>query len=390
MRQISTIIEIGTSKVVSIISEAGQYDDAHILGSAVAQYSGYKNRKWADKHSLARAINSCLRDAEKMAGRKIKNVHIGVPADFVKVVCFKAELEFPKHKTITQSDINELYQIGRSKLEVPKEYTLIHRCPVVFTLDGARRTMEPVSRKAGKISAVISYVFAEKWFVSGVSKILARGGFAPSTLVASSYAQAIRFTPQDKRDGGAIIIDIGANSTSVAVAKGDGLLVHQVFPFGSANITNDISKMFKVKQDLAEELKKRSIFGLSLTEDDVYEVCDRETYKFQRFSAQQVQSVIEARMLEMLKVISRYLASCGYNLPYYVPVYLTGGGASMRGLREFVQRAIQRNTSIISPQSTRFNQPCYASALAVMDLALEAETDDEIGFFENIKNLLGF
>ena len=59
----------------------------------------------------------------------------------------------------------------------------------------------------------------------------------------------------------------------------------------------------------------------------------------------------------------------------------------MRGLREFVQKYTDHSTSIVQPQSTCFNQPCYSSALAVMDMALEAEIDDEPGFFENFKNI---
>ena len=156
MRQISTVIEIGTSKVVSIISEAGQYDDNHILGSASVPYPGYKNRKWVDKHAVAPAIINALREAEKIAGRHNKPVHIGIPADFTTVVCKRVSIEFKSHKTVTQSDVEELYQKGRSKLDVAKDYMLIHRCPVVFVLDEARRTMEPVGRKAKSISAVIS------------------------------------------------------------------------------------------------------------------------------------------------------------------------------------------------------------------------------------------
>ena len=90
MRQISTVIEIGTSKVVSIISENGQYDDTHILGSAAVPYAGYKKRKWVDKHALEPAVVNALHEAEKKAGKRCKAVHIGIPADFIKVVCRKA------------------------------------------------------------------------------------------------------------------------------------------------------------------------------------------------------------------------------------------------------------------------------------------------------------
>ncbi len=387
MRQISTVIEIGTSKVVSVICEAGQYDETHILGSASVPYPGYKNRRWVDKHSLAPAIISALREAEKIAGRKAKAVHVGIPADFIKIVCGKVEMEFKGQKTLTQEDIDRLYQLGRSKLQVPKEYMMIHRCPIAFMLDDARKTMEPVTRKAKKISAVISYVFAERWFANGISKILLNYGYTASTFIGASYAEALRFIPQEKRDQGAVMIDIGDTSTCVMASRGDGLIFHKVLPFGGANITDDLVKVLNTKRHVAAELKKRAIYGLSLSEDDCYEVCDKDTYKFERYPAYKVQAVIEARLREMLDVIVETLDRSGCNLPHYVPVFVTGGTAAMRGLREFVQKETTHNTTIVMPQSTCFNQPAYSSALAVADLALEAETEDESGFFENIKNL---
>lgn len=389
MRQISTVIEIGTSKVVSIISEVGQYDESHILGSASVQYAGYKNRHWVDRHAVAPAIVNALHEAEHIAGKRCKHVHVGIPADFVRVVCRRAEITFAEHKTITRDDVDRLYQTGRSKLNVPKEYMLIHRCPVVFILDGVRRTMEPVGRRATKFGAIISYVLAEKWFTGGISNILENYNYSPSTFISASYAEAMRFIPQEKRDHGAVMIDFGATSTCVMVARGDGLIYHKVLPFGGDNITSDLQKVFSVEKNIAEELKKRSIFGLSLGKDDYYEICDRESYKFVQFSAMQVQMVIETRMNEMLNLIIDALDRSGCNLPQYVPVFVTGGTASMRGLREYIQKITNHNTQIILPQSTCFNQPCFSSSLAVTDMALEAEADDEPGFFESIKNLFG-
>ncbi len=386
MRQISTVIEIGTSKVVCIISEGGQTDEAHILGSASFPYAGYKNRKWADRHSLAPALMKAIHEAERIAGKRSRQIHIGIPADFVKVFCRKAEVSFPKYKTLTQGDVAGLYKASMNKLDVPKEYTVIHRCPVNFIIDDARKTMDPVGQKAIRISALISYVIAERWFVAGVTKILENNGYSASTLISASYAEAMNYIPQSVRDRGAIMVDIGNTSTCVMFVHGDGVVFHKILPFGGINITNDLAKIFSVKHELADELKKRSIYGLSLSDDDMYEVCDRETYKFERFPAKDVQAVIEARLTEMLELICTSLDKSGCLIPQYAPVFVTGGTASMRGIREFIQKITGHNTVIVQPQSTCFNQPAYSSALAVTELALEAETEDEPGFFANLKN----
>ncbi len=386
MRQISTVIEIGTGKIVSIIGEVGQYDETHIIGSASKNYAGYKNGKWAERNSLPETVLAVLREAEKKAGRRIKYVHVGIPADFVKAVCKQVDVTFKTRRTVTQSDVDELYLKG-SKFQLAKPCTVLHRCPVRFTLDDARRTMEPVGRQATKLSAIVSYVVAEKWFINGITKMLSENGYTASTFVAASYAESMRFIPQEKRDRSAVMLDIGEYSACVMIARGDGLIYHKVFPFGGGNITGDLEKVFNVKHSMAEELKRRAIFGLSLGEDDFYEVCDSDSYKLIRFSALKVQEIIEARLCEMIRIITDSLDNSGCNLPKYVPLYVTGGTASMRGIREFIQKFTEHNTVIVQPQSTCFNNPAYSSSLAVMDMALDAEVDDEPGFWESIKNL---
>ncbi len=386
MRQISTVIEIGTSKIVCIMSQKGQFDESHILGSSVKSYAGYKNKKWLDKKSIAPAIIGAIREAEQQAGKKCKYVHIGIPADFTKVVCSNESIDFSGYKTVTQADIEKLYKLGRQKA-IDKDYSIVHVAPVSFKIDNARKTMEPVGQRASKLSATVSFIMVEKWLCSAITKMLDARGYAVSTFISSSYATAMKYISQQKRDNGAIFLDIGDKSTTVALTKGDGILFHKAFSIGGANITGDIVKVLGLKHDMAEELKKRSIYGLSLSQDDFYEVCDKKSCKFERYPAKQVQSIIEARLYEILSVVNNALEKSGSNIPEYVPIFISGGTASMRGIREFVQKYTQRNTNLVQPQSTCFNQPAFASALSVMDMALDVQQDEKTSIFDGLKKL---
>ncbi len=386
MRQISTVIEIGTSKIVCIISQRGQFDESHILGSAVKSYAGYKNKKWLDKKNITPAIIGAIHEAEQQAGKKCKYVHIGIPADFTKVVCSSENIDFSGYKTVTQADIEKIYKLGRQKV-LDKGYSIVHVAPVSFKLDNARKTMEPVGQRASKLSATVSYIMVEKWLCSALTKMLEAKGYLASTFISSSYATAMKYISQQKRDNGAILLDIGDKSTTVAVTKGDGILFHKAFSVGGANITNDIATVLGLKHEMAEELKKRSIYGLSLSKDDFYEVCDKKSCKFERYPAKQVQSIIEARLYEILTVVNNALEKSGCSIPEYVPIFVSGGTASMRGIREFIQKYTGRNTNLVQPQSTCFNQPAFAAALSATDMALEAQQEEKISIIDSLKKL---
>ena len=59
----------------------------------------------------------------------------------------------------------------------------------------------------------------------------------------------------------------------------------------------------------------------------------------------------------------------------------------MRGIREFIQKHTGRNTNLVQPQSTCFNQPAYASALSVTDMALDAQQEEKLSLFDSLKKL---
>ena len=90
---------------------------------------------------------------------------------------------------------------------------------------------------------------------------------------------------------------------------------------------------------------------------------------------------------EICDIIKRELDKSGCILPEYVEIWLTGGTSGMRGIREFMQKRLNRGVSLIQPKSTRLNKPEFSSALGVIDLALDNITQEEVSLLEQIKQI---
>jgi len=386
MRQVTAIIEFSTSKIVCLIAENSQYQAYNLLGTSVVEYAGYRNKRWLEPSAVGKAVLKAISEAEKQAGKHIRSIHLGVPSDFTEVVCRKAVIDFGKPKRITQEDIEVLYKKGED-ISLLRDFSVIHRCPIYFSIDGKRRTMDPIGSTASGLSALVSYVLADKAFTGNVIRLLKDNGYEIATLISASYAQALSFIPTDIRDKTAIIIDAGHRSTAIIVVRGDGILFHCNIPVGGYNITRDLMMTMSISEEMSDQLKRRSIYGLTLNKDDFYEVSEKDSFKLFRFNAIEVQDVIEARLLEWFDIIDYVLRDSGCNLPDYIGVWLTGGASSMRGIREFAQKHLARNTALIIPKTTSLNKPCYSSALGILELAMEAVQEDEIGFWNNLKGL---
>ncbi len=384
MKQIAAAIEIGTGKLVCMIAQSGAADGFNLLGTAVTAYSGYNKKGWIEPKELRYAFGSVISEAEKQAGQKIRYVHVGVPADFTEVICRKVSLNFNKNKRISQEDIDLLFKRGEN-FSLLRSCLIAHRCPIQFTIDGERRTMNPIGVYASEIEATVSYVLVDKAFAQSVSSLLDSLGYQVDTFISPTLAQALAFIPEDMRDRTAVLVDIGYRSTAITVLKGDGILYHKTVPVGGAHITRDLAITMHIEDDIAQQLKHRTVYGLSIGKDDKYEIMMKETYKILRFPAARVHEIVNARVEEICQVIKRTLQNCGCILPEYVSIYLTGGTSNMRGIREFAQKEIGRSVTLIQPKATKMNKPEFSAALGTIDYASESVSEEEPTLWEHIK-----
>ena len=311
---------------------------------------------------------------------------MGVPGDFTEVILKKASLSFGKARRITQDDVELLFKRGEN-FSAMRDYSVAHRCPIHFLVNGERKTMDPLNMMASELSAMVSYVLVNKGFMRSVGALMESEGYVIDSAVASPLAQALAFIPAEMRDRTSILVDIGNRSTSISVLKGDGMLYHNSVRIGGLHITRDLAMLMHVDDEIAEQLKRRAVYGLSVSRDDVYELLPKGSSRIQSFSAMKVQEIINARVDEICDIIKKELEQSGCILPEYVEIWLTGGTSGMRGIREFMQKRLNRGVSLIQPKSTRLNKPEYSSALGVIDLALDNITQEEVPLLEQIKQI---
>jgi len=386
MRQVSAAIEIGTSKVVCTIAESGVYEGFTLLGAATIEYSGYTRKGWVEPKEIKYIISSALHEAEKQAGFRVRKVNVGVPADFTEVVCRKVGLNLGRPRKITRDDILLMFKRGEG-FTAYRNYYVAHRCPVYFTVNNTRRTMDPVNLIGDQLGALVSYILVSRSFTESVANHLQRCGYEVDSFISSVLAQGVSFIPNEVRDKTAILVDIGHRMTSVTIFKSDGILFHSTIPLGGLHITKDLALTLRIPDDIAEQLKKRAIYGLSVGRDDWYEIMAKETYQLYRFPMLQVQEIINARVFEICDIIKKELIRSGCILPEYIEVFLSGGTAEMRGIREFTQKALGRNVSVVQPRSTKLNNSCYTAVLGVTELTMDKYEEENISVWEQIKQI---
>ncbi len=386
MIQNIAVLDIGSGKLTVFIGQRGANNTVQVKGIGESNYDGFSDGEWLSKEKLPAAVATAISQAEQSSGIKIKSIYIGVPSEFCFVVCKEAEIGFNKRHKITDADVDKLYN-SASFNEYANDYEIINVQPVYFTLDSQRRLMMPVGQYSLKLSAYLSYVLAEKNFIGMFDRIVSDLGIENVDYVGSALSEYLLLFPEKKRDEGVILADVGYITSSLCLAKGDGLLDLKSFSMGGGHIAGDLSYGLEISFKQAEQLKRKVIVSLDAGEDDIYEITVGD--KIKTFSAKTVNEIVKARVGIIAKTLAKCISSSEVKMPDYAPLYLTGGGiAYLHGVKDELSSVLNRPVEIVVPPMPQVGYPDKSSGWGLMDMVLNNVAPEKESLFTKVINKL--
>jgi len=191
---------------------------------------------------------------------------------------------------------------------------------------------------ASGVEACVSYMLAENRFLSVFDKFAAELGFTDVRYISSSCAECISLLDEEQRESVYMLVDVGYLSTSVSLAKGEGILDLKSFSLGGGHIAADICDALDVPYDMALEAKKLVDLNLNYSEDEIL-VGDENSSVPAAF----VCRIVKNRLDVFADMLLRILDGIKDEAPSYMPVYLTGEGiAPMRGAKKYLGEKLEK------------------------------------------------
>ena len=142
MKQNTAILDIGSSKVICLICSAQGRDSITVRGAGVKEYPGFENGRFIDEQLFSSAVVDAIAMAEGEAKVRIRDLSVGVPASFSKLVLHEGSAGV-KSRTgrINGDTIDDLINDSLT-FEQPEGYELMHSTPVEFKI-GETVTADP-------------------------------------------------------------------------------------------------------------------------------------------------------------------------------------------------------------------------------------------------------
>lgn len=355
VEKIISAIDIGSSKVCTMI--AGQTDTGEliVLGSGQRESKGVKQGYISDIEKCELTVRNAVEQAERLAGLNIDKIIVGLSAGGLDSCLRPVEIELGGNR-VEQHDIDELLYAGRNNFDVNGK-TILHAQPTLYSLDGAGGVPNPIGLHADLLSVDVHFLMADPSPVRNLESTIRAAHLEPSAIVATPLTTGLSCLTEEERDLGVALVEIGASVTNVSLFVGGILVGLHTVKAGGQDITNEIASTFGLRRTQAERLKCYHGSALSSPRDnqDILEIDnsgeDHISPDQSRPSVTKAQlnSVICHKLDQLIAEISTSLKEMGFNASRGGQVVITGGSAEMTGIADYMQSALGRMVRIGSP-----------------------------------------
>ena len=388
-------IELGSSKMTGIAGRKNLDGSINVL-AVVKEDSTDCIRKGIvyNIDKTAQALMTIVKKLENNLKTKITHVYVGVGGQSIRSVKSVNVKNLPVETTVSQDMINELMDANRN-MSYP-EQEILDAATQEYKVD-SQYQIDPVGIQCTRLEGNFLNILWRKTFYRNLNKYFDNAGIAIAEMYLAPLALAESVLTTAEKRSGCMLVDLGADTTTVSVYSKNILRHLAVIPLGSNNITKDIASLQMEDKD-AENMKIK--YGCAYTDNDDID----NTKKYPIDNDRSVDSrkfieIVEARMLEIIE-------NAWYQIPNeYVDkllggIVLTGGGANMKNIEQafrntthidkirvakFVTQTINSNNPAITAHDGTMNTILGLLAKGDMNCAGDEISNDLFGIAPEVK-----
>ena len=376
-RQNQTVaaIDIGTTKIVSIIGRKNENGKLEVLSMRKAPSKGVKRGVVQNIEETVNAIKSTIEEIKEDSGLGFSEVFVGIAGQHIKSIRNRGYINRESDETeITRDDIQRLIKdMQRIPIDVGEE--IIHVLPQSFIVDHETGVKNPVGMSGRRLEGNFHIVIGRVASARNIEKCVNRVGLSINELILEPLASSEAVLTDDEKEAGVTLVDIGGGTTDVAVYY-DNIIRHTaVIPFGGNVVTNDIKEGCAILNRQAESLKMQfgSALGDIAPDDKVVTIPGISGREPKEISFKNLAYIIQSRMEEIIDAVTFEIQNSGYYDKLAAGIVLTGGGALLKHLPQLVKfrtgmdvRVGLPNLHLTGEVDDDINQPMFSTSIGLV------------------------
>lgn len=344
-------LDIGTTKIATIVGRRSEHGKIEILGSGKTESIGVKRGVVSNIENTVQSIKKAIEEAESKSNVKIDYVNVGIAGQHIKSLQHRGIIIRKNiDDEISQKDVDDLLESMRNLNMSPGE-EIIDVIPQEYIIDGEAGIREPVGMLGNSLEANFHIIVGQTTAAKNIFKCVRKSDLDIVDLILEPIASAKAVLSDEEKEAGVALVDIGGGTTDVAIFH-DGIIRHTaVIPFGGDVITEDVKEGCSIIKKHAEELKVK--FGSALAsenkEEEVVAIPGLRGRPPKEITLKNLASIIQARIEEIIEHVYFEIKNSGYENKLIAGIVLTGGGSLLKHISQLTEFMTGMDTRIGYP-----------------------------------------
>ncbi len=361
----------GTTRVVVGEFLKGE-KNPKIIGVGEAKTKGLRHGYVVNFSEALSSLKLAIVAAEKTSGIKIKRGFVAINGATLRgdtssgsAIISKADGE------VTALDIKKALEEAEGNLNLNNR-KVIKSFPISYRLDGKEVLGRPEGIRGIKLEIKALFITYSSSHLEDLLEVIAEADIETIDVIPAPIASSQIILGEKEKIVGAALVDIGGETSSLAVFENGLLTSLNTFSIGGEDITNDIALGLKIPLDKAESFK------LGYVGED--------------YSKKKLDEIIEARLDDIFELIENHLKKIKRNELLPAGIVFIGGGSNVEKLEEFSKTTLKLPSRIGTSEffgntKTKLRDGSWFTALGLLMTGTENEQYREGSFTNVFKDL---
>jgi len=370
-------IDVGTTKVVTIVGEVTPEADLRVLGVGVAPALGLSRGMVENLRDAMESIRASVEKAERSSGTRILSAHVGISGSHISCLNNRGIVAIPdRTRPISADDIARVLD-GARIVSIPTNREIIHVVPRYYVVDGQDHVTDPLGMYGQRLDVETHIVTGIITALQNVQKCVEGVGIQVDSLILEPLAAAEAVLDLEEKEQGVVLADIGGGATAIAVFLEGSAYHTAVLPVGGNHITRDLVVGLRCPYQAAEQAK--ADYGHAIPSS----VPADETVELEAFGSdgrravprRRICEIIQARAEEILEMIVSEVKRAVHDDIISAGIVFTGGTANLRGIEPLAEQVTGWPARVGLPRNIQgltdtLMDPAYATSVGLLQWAV--------------------
>jgi cell division protein FtsA len=324
-------IDVGTTKICTIVGEVGDSGDTRVLGVGVSPAAGLSRGGVDNIREATEAIRASVDKAERLSGTRVLSATVGLSGAQVQSMNNRGIVAIPdRNRPVSQDDIHRALE-GAKIVSFPANREILHVIPRYYVVDGQDSVTDPLGMFGQRLDVEAHIITVSASSIQNVSKVVEAAGVQVDDMILQPLAAAEAVLSAEEKRQGVVVADIGGGCTDICVFL-DGSLHHTAtLPLGGNHITRDLVVGLRCPYHAAQEAKEMYGNALPSTvpEDAMVKIEAFGAERERSYAQRMVCEIIQARCEEILEMIVTEVRRSAEPEFISAGLVLTGGTARL-------------------------------------------------------------